>query len=105
MQDFSSKGFSLVSCTDQMAITQSEDDPQSSRKDTTQTVRYLSSHSRTVTDDAKRPAVSGTAIMEDRTMPKLVKRAKNPHLGVDAPYLDLWKLAALEPHLVSSSSQ
>lgn len=88
-----------------MAITQSEDDPRSSGKDTTQTVRYLSSHIRRVMDDAKRPAASGTAIMEDRTMPKLVKRAKYPPLGVNAPYLNLWKLAAAEPHLVSSSSQ
>jgi len=58
-----------------------------------------------VTTDAKRPAAVATAILEDRTMPKPVKRANIPPLGVKAPYLVLWKLAATEPHLVSLGSQ
>ncbi|KAG9705940.1 hypothetical protein KCU69_g4090, partial [Aureobasidium melanogenum] len=51
------------------------------------------------TTDAKRPAAVATAILEYRTMPKPVKRANTPPLGVKAPYLVLWKLAATEPQL------
>ena len=38
-------------------------------------------------------------------MPKPVKRANIPPLGVKAPYLVLWKFAATEPHLVSLGLQ
>jgi hypothetical protein len=59
--------------------------------------RHHTFHTKTMANDARKPAAIVAVSVKNPSMPNLVKLANSPPLGVKAPYLLAWKRAAVEP--------